>query len=167
MFSLPSLRDIGYMALELVCLLLLAYFWGLWQHHEGVTWQKDQQKQAVITVQVVSGAVTHDVVTRYIPKIEYVKGQTVTITKKVPIYVTRKDDLACPINNGFVSLWNATNKMQLPTSSGAVDEGPSPVVLSDIAAEHTREAGICTATENQRDALKEWILGQQKAYSGK
>lgn len=167
MFSLPSLRDIGYMALELMCLLLLAYFWGLWQHHEGVTWQKEQQKQAVITVQVVSGAVTHDIVTRYLPQIEYVKGQTITITKKVPIYVTHEDDSHAIINNGFVRLWNATNKMQFPTSASPIDEGPSQVVLSDIAAEHTSEAGTCTATENQRDALKEWILGQQKAYSGK
>ena len=167
MFSLPSLRDLGYMALELLLCLLLAFIWGLHEHYEGILYQKAQEKAAVVKVDQKAAIVTTKIVTQYVPQIEYIKGETVTITKKVPVYVTKKDDSKCTVGNGFVGLWNATNKMQLPASAGTVDDRPSPVVLSDIAAQHTAEVSVCTATEAQRDALKAWILGQQKAYNGK
>lgn len=167
MFSLPSLRDLGYMALELLLCILLAFIWGLHEHHEGVLYQKAEDAKVVIKTEQKAAIVTTKIVTQYVPQIQYVKGETITITKKVPVYVTKTDDSKCTVGNGFVVLWNTTNKMQLPSSAGTVDDRPSPVVLSDIAAQHTAEVGVCTATENQRDALKAWILGEQKAYNGK
>lgn len=165
--TLPSLRDSLYLLAELILCILLALVWGLIQHRRGVDWQLQQDKNAVVLVNKISPMITEKVVREYIPKIEYIKGQTVSIIKKVPVYVTEEDNFHATINNGFVSMWNATNKMQLPSSPGADYEKSSYVVLSDIAAEHAREAAICTETERQRDALKDWILSQQKLYNNK
>lgn len=165
--TLPSLRDALYMLLELVCCLLLAFLWGLIQHHEGVKWEKAQAKAVVQVVEKQSPIITTRIVKEYIPVVQKVKGDTITIIKKVPVYVTHEEDVATPIPNGFVSLWNATNKMQLPGTSSSIDGGASNVVLSDIAAQHAREVGICTANEAQQSALKEWILQQQSLYNSR
>lgn len=167
MFSLPSLRDLGYMALELLLCLLLAFIWGLHQHHEGVLSQQAKDKKVEVKTDQKATVVTTKIITQYVPQIQTIPGKTITITQKVPVYVTKKDDSAAPINNGFVSLWNATNKMQLPGTPGSDNDQRSQVSLSDIATQHTKEVGICTATELQRDALEAWILGEQKAYNGK
>lgn len=165
MFSLPSLRDALYMLVEFVCCLLLALLWGLIQHHRGVEWQRSQQSAIVLKTEVSSKAATSQIVTQYLPKIEYLKSVEQTITKEVPGYVTKEDDSHCTIPNSFVSLWNDANKMQLPSSPSSVDAAPSSVVLSDIAAQHGREASLESQNETKLKALQDWIRQQQAIYN--
>lgn len=164
MFSLPSLRDFLYMLVEFVCCILLALLWGLYQHHRGVEWQKGQESAIVLKTEVGSQAITNKIVTQYIPQVQYIKSAAVTITKEVPIYVTKKDDTHCTIPNSFVSLWNDTNKMQFPSSSSTVDGATSPVVLSDVAAQHGREAVLSSENEAKLRSLQDWVRQQQSLY---
>lgn len=167
MFSFPSLRDCLYMFLELLCCIMLAFMWGLYQHHRGMEDAKAAQIVLQNKVTVASDKMTRLVLGNYVPKVQIIQGLTTTIEKKVPIYVTQKDDSGCTIPNSFVGLWNATNKMQLPDDSKGIPTGASSVVLSDVAAQHAREAGIEQQNEARIDAMRIWLLDQQRAYNGK
>jgi hypothetical protein len=103
--------------------------------------------------------VTIKVVTEYIHDTQVIKEKGDTIIKKVPVYVTVKDDRACTINNGFVSLWNSANTMRVPNTSARVNAAPSSIVLSDVAAQHVTEANICHGTERQLKGLQDWVRG--------
>lgn len=89
------------------------------------------------------------VVTRYVDRVQIVREAGETIIKEVPVYVTQEADRRCPVPAGFVRLWNGANRGELPTPDGAADEAASAVVLSDIAAQHGREAKQCRETEEQ------------------
>ena len=151
--------------LIVLVLVLMIFFNGKIQYWRGEHSVRVADTKVVTVVKKETGAVTVKIVKEYVPVIKTIQLAGKTIVKKVPIYVTQKDNNAALINNGFVSLWNSANKMQLPDSSEADNEGRSQVVLSDIAAEHSKEATICTETEQQRDALKSWILGQEAVYN--
>jgi len=120
--------------------------------------------QVQLDTSLRSGKVTQDVVTVYIPRIQTVYTKGNDIIRKVPIYVPQIANDQCTINNGFVSLWNATNQMRFPNTTAGTDASASQVKLTDVAAQHAREATICTATEEQLEGLQKWVLGQQQAY---
>ena len=151
--------------LVLVVFLLALFFTGKIQYWRGAHSVRVQDAAVAHEVKKQANLVSVKVVKEYVPVIKTVQLAGKIIIKKVPIYVTKNDDNASWVNNGFVSLWNATNQMQLPNSSSAANERRSAVVLSDIAAQHSREATICTETEKQRDALKDWIVKEQAAYA--
>lgn len=89
------------------------------------------------------------VVTRYIDRVTVMREAGETIIKEVPVYVTEEADHRCAVPAGFVRLWNGANRGELPAPDGAADEAPSEVVLSDIAAQHGREAKQCREAEEQ------------------
>ena len=160
-----------YLRLALAAGLLAALAGGIWWLHH--TWWGDgyaacarQDTHAVHIAQRHAQKVVTRVVTRYITRIKVVRGQTRTIVRKVPVYVTHYDNAHCRINVGFVSLWNGANRGLLPSPSGSADEARSAVVLSDVAAEHARESGVCRATEAQLSALQEWVRGVTATSNG-
>lgn len=106
--------------------------------------------------------VTVQVVTKYVHDKEIVYEKGNTIIKHVPVYITSQDDNSCTINNGFVRLWNSANSLSVPGTSSSTDAAPSSIVLSDIAAQHAREAGICIGTETQLRSLQGWIRSIQE-----
>jgi hypothetical protein len=151
---------------------LLVIFVGVWIYGERKYTQGEDHITSMmmakqIKVQKISGQITEKVITKYIPQVQYIQGKTQTIIKKVPIYVTQKDDSSCPIPNSFVWLWNNTNQMQLSGNPSPVPGGASLVVLSDIAAEHTTEAGICLTNEARIRTTTEWLRQQKALYDGK
>lgn len=151
---------IMYGALLLSCIVGITIF-GMHERTVG----RDQYIAAMQKVQVKYTAdtkkVTSEKVTEYVDRIVVVKEKGDTIIKKVPVYVTVKDDSACTVNTGFVRLWNSANQMSFPGTPRADDEKPSQVVLSDIASQHIKESGICTRTEVQLESLQGWIRAQQ------
>lgn len=151
---------------------LLVIFVGIWIYGEKRYIQGEDHITSVIAIQQIkvqkaSQQVTEKVITQYIPQVQYIQGKTQTIIKKVPIYVTQKDDSSCSIPNGFVWLWNNANQVQLPSNSASTPGGSSDVVLSDIAAQHTTETGICLANEARIWATVEWLRQQKALYDSK
>lgn len=161
--SLPSW---AWYLIGLLLLVLGIYIYGRYEYHEGVMSVKIVEARVVANTAIESGKVTSDIIPKFETQVQYIRGATLTISKEVPIYVTQQDDSRCIVPNGFVSLWNATNKMQLPNNSAGVPAGASSVVLSDIAAQHGVEAGICHENEARLTAMKGWLLEQQRVYSG-
>lgn len=151
-------------ALGIVVLaILLGYLWGSFQFSAGERAQAGKQKTAQRQFSDVTSVIGKTIETRYVDRVKVVKEAGETIVKRVPIYVTAKDDSACTINNGFVSLWNSTNQMQLPNSSGITDAAVSPTVLSDIAAQHVEESANYQRNYEQGVALQDWIKSMQAA----
>ena len=146
-----------------------SYIYG---HHAGeknvqAKWDaaKKAQEAAVVSIEAKQDVVTTQVVTKYVDRVQTVQGATKTIIKKVPTYVTVKDDAACTIPNGFVSLHNAAaeDSMQLPASSGTVNGQASAVKLSDVETTVAGNYGICHATAEQLIALQDWVKSQSDA----
>jgi hypothetical protein len=151
----------------LIILLLLAV--GLWgfgarEFRKGVLEQLGKDKASALVVQAKGQAVTTKVVTHYLTRVQVIHDAGATIIKKVPIYVTHEDSSRCVVNNGFVQLWNDTDKMQLSNAPSSINEGASPVILSDIAAQHVRESNLYWQQYEQLKALQDWVAQEQKAY---
>jgi hypothetical protein len=159
---LPSRISIilGALALCAAC-SIITYITGS-SHGQNVI--LNRQADALQKYSLRTKKVTTEVITVYKDKIKtvYIKGDT--IIKEVPVYVTQKDDSRCIVNNGFVSLWNASNKMSVPGAPSISDRTPSSVILSDIAAQHSRESLICHATEQKLLSLQDWLLKQSKIH---
>lgn len=82
---------------------------------------------------------------------------------EVPREVVRKEDAGCVIPRRFVGLWNTANRAELPTFAGQLDASPSGIALSAVAAEHDREAELCTANTEQLKALQSAERARQKS----
>lgn len=131
-------------------------------YRKGEAFVRAEDAKALARAGGRQAAVSVKVVTKYIPRIQQIQGKTITLVKKVSVYVTKKADSQCIIPTSFVSLWNAANSMQVPASAGSVDDSPSKVVLSEVAAQHITEVGIDYQNVAQVEALQEWIREQQK-----
>jgi hypothetical protein len=153
--------------LVVLALLLAVLFNGKIQYYRGVHAQVKLEKALVKQTDIKSKAATVQVVTVYKDRVEQVKGVTVTLIKKVPVYVTKIDDSKCTVGNGFVSLWNSSNEMLLPSPPSISNESPSSIVLSDIAKQHVREAEHDQELYEQVVGLQNWIKGQQQVYNKK
>lgn len=148
--------------LFVLCLLAGGFWNGKIQYWRGEHAQLAKEKTAEQKYAAQSQAISVKVQTVYVDRVKTVQLAGQTIIKKVPIYVTKIDDSKCTINNGFVSLWNSANQMSVPPAASSVDEIPSPIVLSEVATEHAREAEQYHLLYEQLIALQSWIQQEQK-----
>jgi hypothetical protein len=150
---------------ELIFVLLLiggGLFNGKIQYYRGEHSQMAKEKTAEQKYVQQSQKVTTQVQTVYVDRVKTITTVGQTIIKKVPIYVTKHDDLMCTINTGFVSLWNSANQMSVPSPATSVDETPSAITLSDVANQHTIEATQYNELSEQVIALQSWIQQEQQ-----
>ena len=143
--------------------LLAALSGGVWylHHHwwaEGYAQRAAQDAAALAKARKVQTVIDTRVVTKTKVLLHTVYLRGATIIQKVPTYVTRYDNSRCTINVGFVRLWNDANRMSVPAPATSIDETPSPVVLSDVAAEHSREATTCHANNTRFRKLQAWVI---------
>ncbi len=75
--------------------------------------------------------------------------------------ITLQQDRHCAVPQRFVSLWNSANRLYVPDTAGLTDGSFSDVKLSDIEAQHEREAQLCHKTAEQLKALQQWVQNQQ------
>ena len=164
---MPSLKDIGYLVLAAVIAIFSGWLWGKFQYHRGIVDQKQLNHTEVVLTQKISKQATQQVVTKYVTRTKVIHEKGKEIIKKVPFYVTVKDDSRCIIPNGFVSLWNSANEMRVPESASSVDEKASAITLSQVAGQHAKEAEQYHQTAQQLSSLQEWIREQQGIYNQK
>ena len=143
--------------------LLAALSGGVWylHHHwwaEGYAQRASQDARALAKAHKVQTVIDTRVVTQTKVLVHTVYVRGATIIQKVPTYVTHYDNARCTINVGFVRLWNDANRMSVPAPATSIDETPSPVVLSDVAAEHSREATTCHANNTRFRKLQAWVI---------
>lgn len=145
-----------------VLALIAGGFWnGKVQYWRGEHAQLAKEKTAQQEYAKQSQVITTKVQTVYVDRIKTVQLAGQTIVKRIPIYVTKVDDSKCTINNGFVRLWNYSNQMSVSFSPLPTDETTSAVKLSDVAAEHSREATAYQELYEQVVGLQSWIRQEQ------
>ena len=109
------------------------------------------------TAAVAASAAGKDVEIRTVFKDRVIKQYV-----EVPREVIVREDAACVIPSRFVSVWNSANRAELPTFAGQLDAAPSGVALSDVAAQHEREAELCHRNTEQLKALQAAELERQR-----
>lgn len=135
----------------------VAWFKGAAHVHDQWDLENAKRDKAIAERQVRVANAVATVVTRYVDRVQIVREAGETIIKEVPTYVTEDADRRAPVPAGFVRLWNGANRGELPAPDGAADATASPVVLSDIAAQHGREARQCRETEEQLISLQDAV----------
>lgn len=128
---------------------------------DGVEHQAQKAAKAIARQTVKQDKVTVKVVTKYVDRVQVIREKAKTIIQKVPVYVTAKADAQCVIPGSFVQLWNYANEGSIPEAASGIDEAPSEVKLSEVAAQHATEAEMYNATAAQLEALQEWVRQQE------
>ena len=140
-----------------------------WLHHtwwgEGYAARAAADTKALVAAQHVQTIIQTRIVTQWRTRIKVIHQRGATIIREVPHYVTRYDNAHCTVNVGFVSLWNDANRLSVPTPASSVNEAPSSVKLSDVEAQHSREATICHANNAQLRELQEWVIDTHSPHA--
>lgn len=166
MFGGALLTKLAITAGGIAAVIAAFWFWGHVQYNNGQEDLKADIASQVDKTKHESEKATTKIVTKYVDRIKVVHEKGGTIIKKVPVYVTKKDDARCVINTGFVQLWNDANKMQFSDTAAAVNETASAVKLSDVGTQHAKEARLYHETAEQLTAFQNWVEQQQKIYAG-
>lgn len=172
MFRFPSV-PVWMVELLLTFLLTATCFGAGWHFgagHVQAKWDKDiiAQNKAARKTEKASNAVNEIVTVKYIDRVQVIHDKGRTILKEVPVYVTKKDDSNCVINNGFVKLFDKSLSLDAPVPdpiSGAYEE-PSGVALSTVADTIVENHEAFDANAEQLRALQEWVREQLKVFNG-
>lgn len=113
------------------------------------------------------GTVKEKVVTEYVDRIVTIYKAGATITKEVPVYVSKAADAACVVTNGFVRLHDAS-AANVPVSGGprVTDDAGSGVALSAVAGTINDNYTDCHANAEQLTKLQAWARGSHAITSG-
>ncbi|MGO1069241.1 hypothetical protein [Lysobacter sp. CA199] len=105
------------------------------------------------------------VVTRYVDRVQVVRGNAQIITKEIPIYVTPTADAACTVPVGFVRLHDAAAANE-PTgpSPGHPDAPSAGVALSDVAGVVADNYAACHANAEQVIGLQDYVRELQRIH---
>jgi len=134
------------------------------------TWQlKVKEMEAKVTKQELAAAeISNNVITQYVDRVKIIEGKTHEIIKKVPVYITKESDDKCTINNGFISLHNASaGQTEVPNSTRTINEESSDVKLSTVASTVSQNYGTYYQISEQLKSLQEWIRKQKELDDGK
>lgn len=108
--------------------LFIAYSEGQLSVQQQWDTSKALQRDEVAVVEAAQAQETVRTVTEYVDRVKTVTVKGDTIIKEVPLYVTKEDDDRCVVNDGFVVLWNAANRNEVPGTAPDPDGGASSPV---------------------------------------
>ncbi|WP_236183713.1 hypothetical protein [Pseudomonas protegens] len=113
------------------------------------------------------GTVKEKVVVEYVDRIVKVYQAGATITKEVPVYVSKAADRACVVPDGFVRVHDA-GAANLPVAGGpsVTDGAASGLALSTVAASVVDNYSECHANAEQLKALQRWVRESQAVLGG-
>ena len=133
-------------------------------YHRGIRnlWEyQAEQARAAIPVIVKQGAVTEKVVTKYRDRIVRVKGDTVTLTKEVTVYVPASADPVLPA--GWLLLHDAAaTTSSVPPAPDGIDVAAPAIAASQALKGVIGNYGVCYETGAQLVTLQEWIREQYR-----
>lgn len=163
--NLLTLVPLQYRAIAILVMIASVFGYGWTQGAEHQLNKQaiiDSQKNVkILQARIKQAEITEKVVTRYVDKIRIIKKKGDTIISQVPVYITQENDNNCTVPESFSLLWNTANRGDIPETTRTLNETPSAIVLSDIAAQHATEASICRETEQQLVSLQDWIKAQE------
>jgi len=165
---IPIEYKLGIQILSAFLLVLGAFFVGGISNEAD--WQlKVKEMEAKVALQEARAAeITNEVVTKYVDRVKIVEGKTHEIIKKVPVYINKKSDDKCIVNNGAVILHNASaSQTEVPNTSRTANEEASNVKLSEVVSTVSQNYGTYYQVSEQLKSLQEWIGNQKDLSDGK
>jgi len=169
-FMFSGLIPITYkLPLELISILLFTfgvYTLGAISNESAWQLKVSRMESDIVKKELAAAEITNTVITKYVDRVQIVKGKTNVIIQKVPEYITKYDDSKCVVNNGFVELLNASAKNEVPHSSGIANDSPSNIKLSGVAENVSRNYGTYYEVVQQLTSLQEWVIKQRELNDG-
>jgi len=161
-WMIPTQYKIGIQILSAFLLVIGAFYIGGMSNEEKWRFKVKELETSIAKKELEAEKITTEVVTKYIDRIKIVEGKTHEIIKKVPVYITKESDDKCVINNGFVSVFNASaNQTDVPITSNDINEGASDVKLSEVATVVSQNYGTYYQVADQLKSLQGWIMKQK------
>lgn len=117
-----------------------------------------EQAEASLRVMKATTKVVTEVETKYVERIRVVREKGETITREVPVYVTKSDDAACELRAGGVRAHDASATGNAAGPASDADRAPSGVALSEALSVVASNYATCRA-------LREQVLGWQEFYA--
>ena len=144
-------------------ILALSLWWfGQHYYNKGHLAAEVEAQNAAIAINTEQPKIIERLRTIYVPAEAKIKTITQTVIKEVPVYVTKHDDSACVINNGFVRVHDAAATGELPGGPTGTDGEASPVKLSTVAETVTGNYGTCHIAMSRLTEWQDWYR-QNKA----
>lgn len=152
------------LALGLLVLALFGTGWVKGANYVHGQWEAATAAEALRQAKVAAkqAEATVKVQTKYIDRVRVVREKGDTIIKEVPVYVTPEADARCIVNAGFVRLHDAAAKNEVSEPASGVNETPSGVALSTVAATVGENYKRCHQNAEQLIHLQEWVTEQAK-----
>lgn len=113
-----------------------------------------ERDQARLNVQVV---------TKYVDRVQVVRGKGDTIIKEVPVYVDRESDRACTVPVGFVRVHDAAAANVQVGDPGSTDAAPAGIALSAVAGTVADNYTTCHENAEQLIALQARLRGAEES----
>lgn len=136
---------------------VIALWWyGQHEFNRGVAKCQADGAKAAANINAGQPKIIERLRTIYVPAEAKIKTVTQTVVKEVPIYVTKRDDAACTLNNGFVRVHDAAAKGELPAGPTGTDGDASGVELSTVATTVTWNYGIANLCSSRLSEWQDW-----------
>lgn len=150
-------------AIVLVILALFATGWIYGSGHVQKQWVEERGQRAIAEVKLRAARV--EVVTKIETKYRDVE-RLVHITKNVivegvPNYVTKSDDSACELRNGFLRDYDASLRNESPGPAVSSDREPAGIALSDATKVIAENNALITLARNKLAACIDFYRQQQ------
>lgn len=98
--------------------VLAASHWGIYEHGRSVERKEWEAKPAEVVPK--QQEITTRVETKIVYQDRVIQGETKTVIKKVPVYVTKDDDVKCSIPAAVPGLLNEAN-FGVPRATASAD----------------------------------------------
>lgn len=156
--------------LGLICAALIfctGALFGSWYESRAAKDLEVKQVRQAFEQGKALGTVKEIVVTEYVERIVTVYKAGATITKEVPIYVSRAADASCVVPNGFVRVHDAS-AANVPVSGGprVTDDAGSGIALSTVAETVADNYTDCKANAEQLSKLQKWARDSHGVTNG-
>lgn len=156
----------------MIALAVFGFLFGIFYAGEQriqKKWDKEKSERKVqIEIQrVVQEKITYLTNTVYVDRIKEVKIKGDTIYVKVPEYITKEDDAACTIRNGFTRVWNSALTNTIPGPADETDRADAGVSLTEVAENHTANTTTCLIYKERALAWEKWAKEQKAASEEK
>jgi hypothetical protein len=133
------------------------YLSGYYHYKDKLEEAEKKTKTVIQTITKEVPVITEKVVTKYVDKVNTIKEKGDVITK----FVSVKDDSDCKLHNSFIVLHDAAAANVLPDPTGATDETPSEIQISQVARTVTGNYTSCNEAIEQLKELQEWVKLQK------
>ena len=109
---------------------------------------------------------TVEVVTKYVDKVKVIREKGETITKEVPVYVTKEANEQCKLTHGFADVHDAAAKNELVKPTADANK-PLDKTLSEATGVVTDNYKKFHETREQLMSLQDWVKKQSELINKK